>query len=449
VQRIVDQIRAKLQSGRTEDGASGPGAGEIDSQLAGDLSGLFNLSDAAQARYTSHRKIFGALVLAAKRIVRRLLVPVLARQTDYNATNARVVSRLQEHVTSLALQQARLHDEARANRELRAQMSSVQATAASGLSALGADLRALGADLKALAADVQALRAETAPAHELADVRRLTERQDEGLRTIRERMAGAEGRLRRLVAALTNGDPEPPSVMERPIAPAFPLAPAFDSLRFGERFWGSEAEVRERRRVYVDVFRGRDQVLDLGSGRGEFLDLLADAGVPARGVDSDLDMILRCREKGLDVVHEDLFKYLASLPDESLGGIVAAQIVEHFESGQVFELMRLCHRKLRRGSPLVIETPNPRCLMIFAQCFYMDFTHVRPINPEALKFLADSFGFREVDLTFTAPVDPSMQLPRLGGSEPLGPAGEQWNRSLDGLNALLFGHQDYAVIARK
>jgi SAM-dependent methyltransferase len=481
VQRIVGQIREKLGRRRSENGVPTAAPVEIDSQLATDLSGLFSLSDPSQVQLSSHRKVFGRFVLWLKRVLRQLLTPILVRQTGYNATNARVVSRLHEHLVSLAMQQAQLRDELLAAQQdavqnLREQIVAVQAANENAvdvaefkraqaeldsqqtLQTLQTELQTLRVGLHTLGAELQTLRGDVAtavdsyvrtPRDTPVDVRALERRHDESLRDMRERMAGTEGRLRRLVAALTHGEPEPPAAIERTAPFAFPLAPGFDSLRFGERFWGSEAEVRERRRPYVEIFRGREDVVDLGSGRGEFLDLLAEAGVMARGVDTDLDMILRCREKGLDVVQEDVFAHLASRPDASLGGIFAAQIVEHFESGQVFELMQLCHRKLRRGGALVIETPNPNCLMIFAQCFYMDFSHIRPIHPEALKFLADSVGFQEVELKFTSPVDPSLHLPRLDDPQLHGGQGEQWNRSLDYVNQLLFGFQDYAVIARR
>jgi len=223
----------------------------------------------------------------------------------------------------------------------------------------------------------------------------------------------------------------------------------FDYFGFEERFRGSEEEIKERQRIYVEYFKGQENVLDIGCGRGEFLELLKEAGIQAKGVDLDLDMVLYCRDKGLEVVKEDAFAYLESLPDASLGGIFAAQVIEHLESNRIIQLVKLCHRKLRPGGVLILETPNPQCLMVFAQCFYMDFTHTWPIHPEALKFLLGSQGFRDVELKFTSPVDPSLRIPLLTDPSLLGPEGERFNRSIAYLNELLYGYQDYAVIARK
>ena len=118
-----------------------------------------------------------------------------------------------------------------------------------------------------------------------------------------------------------------------------------------------------------------------------------ERGIKARGADIDTDMVLLCREKGLDVVKEDAFSCLENLPDESLGGIFAAQVIEHFPSDQIIRLVRRCYQKIRPGGVVVLETPNPQCLSVFARSFYMDFSHVWPCHPEAMRYLLESVGF--------------------------------------------------------
>ncbi len=215
---------------------------------------------------------------------------------------------------------------------------------------------------------------------------------------------------------------------------------------FEERFRGSEEDIKERQRIYVQYFAGRENVIDIGCGRGGFLELLRESGITARGVDLGLDMVRLCREKGLDVTMDDAFAYLEALADDSVGGIFAAQVIEHLLPRRVIELVKLCYRKLAPGGHLILETPNPRCLMVFADSFYKDPSHVQPAHPDTMQFLFESVGLHEVELGFSAPVDPSMRIPSL---EAPGADLEPFNRGIERLNSLLFGFQDYAVIGRK
>jgi 2-polyprenyl-3-methyl-5-hydroxy-6-metoxy-1,4-benzoquinol methylase len=273
----------------------------------------------------------------------------------------------------------------------------------------------------------------------------LAEREDQW-RALRAQVARTEGKVRRLLhqqAAAGSADPTP-AVEDAPA----PASPELDSLGFGEWFWGPPAEVRRRRQPYVDLFVGSGPVLDVGCGRGEFLALLREAGVEARGIDEDLDMVLLCREQGLSVEQREALSDLRAQPEGSLGGVFAAHVVEHVEPAQAIEFVHLVRRALRPGGVLVLETPNPACLMTFASSFYMDFTHRRPFHPEALRFLALSMGFGDVEIRPLALVDPSLRMPILE-SPVLGDRTEQFNRSVTCLNDLLFGAQDYALVARR
>ncbi len=154
----------------------------------------------------------------------------------------------------------------------------------------------------------------------------------------KERFSRAERKLRRIVHVLETLDvPErlrETKPRQEGSPPVFPsVEPEFDYAGFADRFRGTEDDIKERQRVYVPYFEGRENILDLGCGRGEFLELLRESGITARGLDVDLDMILLTRDKGLDVVREDAFTYLETLPDGSVGGIFAAQIIEHWNLG--------------------------------------------------------------------------------------------------------------------
>src|ERR1700680_5112216 len=122
-------------------------------------------------------------------------------------------------------------------------------------------------------------------------------------------------------------------------------------------------------------------------------------------------------------------------------------MIEHIEPVRVVALVHLCHRKLRPGGVLVLETPNPECLMIFAQSFYKDLTHIRPYHWASVKFLIESAGFNGSEIKFSSPVDPSVAVPKL--KESTGAEVDNFNRGIERLNKLIYGSQDYAVIGRK
>jgi O-antigen chain-terminating methyltransferase len=182
----------------------------------------------------------------------------------------------------------------------------------------------------------------------------------------RERISRAERTVRRALHASQapqsqEHGPESPARERTSVALAGPAhRPEFDYGGFEERFRGSEEEIKERQRIYVPYFAGRDDVVDIGCGRGEFLELMRESGIPARGADLDLDMILLCREKGLDVSAEDAFAYLGALPDDSLGGIFAAQVIEHLHPLRIIEHAARPKLPVAEVDELVLETPNPR-----------------------------------------------------------------------------------------
>jgi O-antigen chain-terminating methyltransferase len=135
---------------------------------------------------------------------------------------------------------------------------------------------------------------------------------------------------------------------------------------------------------------------------------MREAGVTARGVDLDPESVALCRHKGLDAETADAFDLLAREPDHSFDGIFAAQVVEHLAPEQVPALVKLCAAKLRSRGVLVLETPNPECLAIFATHFYLDPTHQRPIPPQLLVFYFEEFGFGGVEVRRLSPATESM-----------------------------------------
>jgi SAM-dependent methyltransferase len=269
------------------------------------------------------------------------------------------------------------------------------------------------------------------------------------LRVVKTQGRGRDRDLRRFFHDLQTGAIAPSKQTElAPIPAMFPSRitsnSKFDYFLFEELYRGNEALITTRQKEYLELFRGRDDVLDVGCGRGEFLELLRDSGISAKGVESGTDQYLLCREKGLDVVEQDLFEYLESLPDESLGGLFSAQVIEHLTASDQLHFVSLAYRKTRPGSPVVFETINPQCVFAMMRNFFLDPTHVRPVHPETLKFAMESVEFRNVGLRFSSPMSERRIPPlKLNGDTP---ELEDFNRAIAELNELIYGYMDYAAV---
>ena len=220
---------------------------------------------------------------------------------------------------------------------------------------------------------------------------------------------------------------------------------------FEERFRGSREDIKQRQTTFVHYFQGCKNVLDIGCGRGEFLELLRENDVEGHGVDVDGDMVDFCTSKGLNVEKTDAISYLEKIEDKTLDGIFIDQVVEHLEPDYLIKMLRLCHRKLNFGYHILIETVNPLSLVSFAN-FYLDMSHKKPIHPETLKFLMASVNFREIDTRFFSPIPDEMRLRKInsdGVEERDRHPMEVYNHNIDMLNNILYGAQDYMVIGKK
>jgi 2-polyprenyl-3-methyl-5-hydroxy-6-metoxy-1,4-benzoquinol methylase len=168
---------------------------------------------------------------------------------------------------------------------------------------------------------------------------------------------------------------------------------------FEDVFRGSEDLVRKRQRVYVDVVRGHEPVLDIGCGRGEFLELLAKAGITASGVDADEQMVGLARAKGHEVVLDEGIANLAARGDSTLGAIFSAQVIEHLPVADLNRFFELAATKLRPGGVLIAETVNPHSIQAM-HTFWVDPTHVRPVFPDVAVALCWLNGFEEAVVMF-------------------------------------------------
>jgi len=224
-------------------------------------------------------------------------------------------------------------------------------------------------------------------------------------------------------------------------------AEGIDYFLFENRFRGSEAEIRENLRQYLPYYSD-GIILDIGCGRGEFLELLAENGMEGIGIDVYGDFVDYCREKGLNAVLADAVGYLEGIPDNSLGGIFLGQVVEHLKEDYLLRLIELSHRKLKPGACFVAETPNPTMLSTFSNSFFLDMSHEKPVHPETMRFLMRYYGFRDVDIVFSGKSKIPYNLPVLQGDGHIANL-QEFNDGINLLNTLLFGFQDYAAIGRK
>lgn len=254
--------------------------------------------------------------------------------------------------------------------------------------------------------------------------------------------------LEELQARLLRLERRPAAAPSTPGAPS-PISAEPDYFAFEARMRGSTDEIRIRQHDYVEDFRDCAPVLDVGCGRGEFLQLLRDGGIEARGIDHDADMVAFCRGEQLDVEEADATAYLVALPDGELGGIFCAHVLEHFPPKPLLRLLDLARAKLRPDGLFVAETPNPRTLVALST-FFSDLTHAQPLHPETLSFLARQAGFRRVEVRYlNEPPDEARlrHVPLLAEGE-LEPAREALDANFDRLNEVVFGPQDYAVLCR-
>jgi SAM-dependent methyltransferase len=242
-----------------------------------------------------------------------------------------------------------------------------------------------------------------------------------------------------------------------PVVPVVPVVPdlnAFKYLGFEDAFRGSRDEIRARLAEYVPRFAGKSAVLDIGCGRGEFLDLLRAAGVGARGVDVNQAMVETARSRGLDAVEGDALSFVRGLPDASLDGVFSAQVVEHLDPSYLMALLEALFHKLRPGGVIALETINPACWVAFFESYIRDVTHVRALHPDTLQYLMRVSGFQSVEIELRSPVPEAAKLRTIAAktielAPLLADLVDTFNENAAKLNARMFTYQDYAAIGRR
>ena len=277
--------------------------------------------------------------------------------------------------------------------------------------------------------------------------------------TRHQRLTAALAEVRRQLEAMPVGapqllrDPEtpsarnPPTQRPNPSEGFLPSASAeatadkssdFDAfyLEFEDRFRGSRGDTKRAQEVYLDYVRTAEAgtaaapIVDLGCGRGEWLELLRERGLHATGVDHNRVMLAENKDRGLEVVEADALVYLSGLPDDSVGMVTSFHMIEHMPFERLVRLLDECRRVLRPGGCAVFETPNPENLVVSGYTFHLDPTHLRPLPPAMTEFLAWQRGFAAVELLRLHP------RPEHGSDEALL---DRWFR----------GPTDYALIGWK
>jgi SAM-dependent methyltransferase len=214
---------------------------------------------------------------------------------------------------------------------------------------------------------------------------------------------------------------------------------------FENRYRGDEEEVKKQQAQFLPYFDKAGKVLDLGCGRGEFLELLRENGIDAQGIDLNEQMIEICRDKGFDCQKGDVLESLNRCQDNSLGGIFSSQVIEHLPPQYLQRMIELAYFKLAPGGHLVLETLNPASVFGLVQIYFLDLTHQKPIHPQTLKFLMETSGFEDVEIQYSAPLEEE-QLQTLPGADE---TASILNRNIDNLNKLLYAAPNYAAIGIK
>lgn len=308
-----------------------------------------------------------------------------------------------------------------------------------------AELRALRERLEGLDATAGRLEAMLGDlARRAEEDRAATRSREEEIERIRAEYVRTLSNLEARIAAQAGDLPAGTATV--PGAPAVlgdALAHRDDAfyVSFEDRFRGSRDDVKRRVRVYLPtiaeagVGTAERPVLDVGCGRGEWLEVLRDEGLVARGIDLNRTMVVESRARGLDVVEADVLTHLRSLPAASLGAVTGLHVIEHLGFASVVALFDECVRVLRPGGVVIFETPNPRNLVVGACQFYVDPTHERPLHPDAMAFVAESRGLERVSIVPLHPVEKAPPEP----DDPLAAV----------VHAAFFGPQDYAIVGHR
>lgn len=420
---------------------------------------LWNVS--AEYPITSHRKFIGKFIVIGKKIVRKFLRWYVSKpfnaQNEFNGSVTRSINELTNIISQL-----KENDEGTLKKvsELQQQIITMKNEIKEfGDSVLGRSLKegggfdSINLRISATETNLESLN-NLVRNHAIPKIEEINGNLHYSLDNIKSDLNFVNYRMRNLLKK-TNSTSNIESItssnesLNNSIDSKDYQLPEFDYLWFEHKYRGSVDVIKKRQKHYLSYFENKSKVIDIGCGRGEFLELLIENNVDAFGVDINDQMLDFCLDRGLPVIKQDGIACLREQGDNSLGGIFLGQVIEHLSFEQITELVDLSYKKLKTGAVIIMETPNPQSLAIFSHAFYMDPTHVKPVHPLTIQFLAESLGFRQCELVFLSEIDKNQQVPHIESSTDCIPNVSEFNQAIDRLNQVLFGYQDYAIIARK
>jgi len=213
-----------------------------------------------------------------------------------------------------------------------------------------------------------------------------------------------------------------------------------DSLYFSleDALRGTPEQIKEEVKVYLPVLQNagvNSDILDVGCGRGEWLQVLRENGFEARGIDTNRILVQQCKELSLDVEEREALSYLRSLRGASLNVVTAFHFAEHLPLETLVQFLDEAGRVLKPGGLIILETPNPENLLVGSCNFYLDPTHKNPIPIPTMKLLVEARGFRCQEVLKLHAVE-STKI-------------EVKDQLTSHLNHFLYGPMNYAVVARK
>ncbi|MCJ7472611.1 MAG: class I SAM-dependent methyltransferase [Actinobacteria bacterium] len=206
---------------------------------------------------------------------------------------------------------------------------------------------------------------------------------------------------------------------------------------------GSHKEIKRRLQVYIPFIKEADAgsknspILDIGCGRGEWLELLKEAGLHAKGLDFNGIMIKTCKDRGLDVVQDEALSFLKNLPDHNLGAVTGFHLIEHCRFEFLIKLLDEILRVLKPGGLVILETPNPGNVIVGSCSFYLDPSHIKPLPGALIKLVLESLGFNKVNVMYLNPY---------GNDYAIKDNGFETSKRF---NDYFYGPQDYAVVGYK
>jgi 2-polyprenyl-3-methyl-5-hydroxy-6-metoxy-1,4-benzoquinol methylase len=475
-QEMVDQIRTRIRENQQKFGHADAADTLYDAAVASDLTSLHSNYDIYNINFTSHRTALGGLVVFAKRLLRKLLTPILERQQAYNTANTRIAHHLcRQTASSQALQDAVIDEIERLYQAVRRMvvepieaLGQQQSTKVDALrDAITEQIEALGNQQAAAVAALQSalfnslaqrfkevrdsvaqtLRAQqeqfSGMERNLADSRaRITELERIVLK-LKMTLNLQDRRLTMLLEEARKRLPDPLDEEQLGIM-AEEERHALDALYVSleDQCRGSREDIKDRLRIYLPILKeaklGTNEmpILDLGCGRGEWLELLKEQSLQAQGVDVNRMLVEDCRRQGLEVTERDAIVHLRTLPDASLGMVTGFHIIEHLPFEVLVKLLDEVVRVLKPGGVAILETPNPENVLVGSYTFYMDPTHRKPLPSALVKLIAEARGLCRVDV---------MNLHSLDAYS-VKEAGLEVTKRF---NEYFYGPRDYAVIGWK